>query len=193
MAADLRRFRCALKADADAIVAVTNEAFQADAYFKLPEFHNRFSLTQVEKMMSAEQGVFLVAEASSGDLLGSIYLTWEIESSGPTVTFVGHFSAVSVRLACEKRGIGRGLVAAAESFLLDLAQSKSMSMSKESSVAMEMGVINLRADLFPFYEKQGYVQGERLPHSEELSRIILPERIDEVFCMAMRKNLSPSS
>ena len=52
---------------------------------------------------------------------------------------------------------------------------------------MEMGVINLRTDLFPWYEKQGYKILHEIPNDEEVSRIVLPEL--NVYCILMRKQI----
>ena len=51
---------------------------------------------------------------------------------------------------------------------------------------MEMGVINQRKDLFPWYEGQGYkVIGEIRPNDAELLRICLDEV--DICCVLMRK------
>lgn len=55
-------------------------------------------------------------------------------------------------------------------------------------VNMEMGVINQRKDLFPWYEGQGYVViGEIKPNDEELLRICLDEC--DICCILMRKHI----
>lgn len=57
-----------------------------------------------------------------------------------------------------------------------------------SKIIGEMGVINLRKDLFPWYEKMGYeVIGEIRPNDAEVSRIILDDL--DVCCILMRKVL----
>ena len=172
------QYRVATKDDAEAVRAVTNEAFMADAFFKLPEYHQRFTAAAVDELMSAPRSVFIVAVSPDGVVRGSIHLEWQVEEEQT----VGHFSAVSVLRAFEKQGVGRGLVRAAEEYLLALDCA-----SAATSVVIEMGVINLRADLFPFYEKQGYITGARLPHTDELSRICLPEL--DVFLVQMAKRL----
>jgi len=61
-----------------------------------------------------------------------------------------------------------------------------------SEVVGEMGVINLRKDLFPWYEKMGYVViGEIRPNDAEVSRIILEEL--DVCCILMRKVLKTAT
>ncbi len=58
-------------------------------------------------------------------------------------------------------------------------------------VWMEMGVINQREDLFPWYQTQGYSCVHRLPRDLELQRIV-SDGLD-VHCILMRKDLSPES
>lgn len=56
-------------------------------------------------------------------------------------------------------------------------------------VVMEMGVINQRADLFPWYEKQGYsIVGEIRPNDPEIQRIVRDDM--DIFCILMRKVLT---
>lgn len=50
-----------------------------------------------------------------------------------------------------------------------------------------MGVINQREDLFPWYEMQGYKTIGKLPHDEELARIV-KDGVD-IYCVLMRKQL----
>jgi hypothetical protein len=83
-----------------------------------------------------------------------------------------------------KRGIGKTIIQATEKYLLEVA----LSSTKIMKVTIQMGVINLRKDLFSWYEKQGYsVVGEIRPNDEELSRIILDDL--DVCCVLMTKSL----
>ena len=168
--------------DAAAVMRVTNLAFQADTFFKKREYWDRFDLATVEGMMASERGVFLLWEEQQ-EVVGSIYVDWDALNEGKQQRLVGHISAVSVLPSFGRRGLGKALVRAAEEHLLHVA-----SACKASSVAMEMGVINLRKDLFPFYEQQGYVTaGEMRPNNAELARIVLPEL--DVCCVRMTKEL----
>jgi len=93
----------------------------------------------------------------------------------------------------EKRGIGKTLVKAVETQLQEIAQSEfaaatSNTNSPVLSVNMEMGVINQRKDLFPWYEGQGYQVIEALPHDAELQRICLED--SDVHCILMRKQFN---
>ncbi len=87
------------------------------------------------------------------------------------------------------RGIGKLLVKSAEAHLLAVKDSM-ISENPESQIVkivMEMGVINQRTDLFPWYERQGYLSVGPLPHDAELARIVL-DGVD-VYCVLMRKVL----
>ncbi len=53
---------------------------------------------------------------------------------------------------------------------------------------LEMGVINQRKDLFPWYEKQGFTAFEEIFDSE-LDKVVLDELRGKVFCILMRKHL----
>lgn len=185
--------RRALSSEATAVKDVINAAFQADAFFKKPEYQNRFALEEVKRMMDRKDGAFLVCvkqEEGEGDakvdpvIMGSLRLEWELRSAGSEEELVGHFSAVSVLNQYASRGIGKSLVLAAEECLVEEAQRQGC---PKAGVVMEIGVINLRRELFHWYEALGYLTGKPLPHSEELRRIILPSL--DVFCIGMSKRL----
>ena len=167
------------------VMKCTNDAFMADSFFKKEEFHQRFTISDVEEHMRNSNSLFLIAssEAEPGRIVGSILMNWTSSISNNFETFVGHFSAVSVPPAFAKRGIGKKLVQTAEQKLLEISTKSTL----PSKVVMEMGVINLREDLFPWYESQGYSKHERLPDSDELARIKLDEV--EVYCILMQKQL----
>lgn len=105
----------------------------------------------------------------------------------------GKFSAVSVPTKFEKRGIGKTLVKAIETQLQEIAHKELAAITNDTrsptlSVNMEMGVINQRKDLFPWYEGQGYkVIGEIKPNDAELLRICLDDF--DICCILMRKQL----
>jgi hypothetical protein len=66
--------------------------------------------------------------------------------------------------------------------------AKNAGLATGSAVVMEMGVINMREDLFPWYEKQDYkVIGDIRPNGEEIERIKLEEM--DICCVLMRKEL----
>lgn len=69
------------------IVELSNEAFLADAYFKKPEHHLRFSEESVSKMIEDLNSAFLLCCDSQLDntLVGSLYLQWEVQEDADYV------------------------------------------------------------------------------------------------------------
>jgi len=99
----------------------------------------------------------------------------------------GKFSAVSVVNAWEKKGVGKALIQAVEKHTIDFSQSATAALKEKyaslfpadsseitltiTNALTEMGVINHRKDLFPWYEKMGYKILGELPRDEDLNRI----------------------
>jgi GNAT superfamily N-acetyltransferase len=149
--------------DEDSITRVTNEAFMHDAFFKLPEYVVRFGSSSVKENMAKPNARFFVFEdAEDGQLVGSIFMSWEVTED----RIVGNFSAVSVLDNQTRKGIGRQLVAYAEEFLCAL----------EGPVTrvLEAGVINLREDLFVWYGKQGFATVRENKGDKEVTMISKP-------------------
>ena len=168
------------------IVSLTNLAFSKDAFFKREEYHNRFTEEDVLEMMTTEEnGCFLIAikeedgEEDNDEVYGSLYLKWNKEGKDK---LVGHFSAVSVNPLYEKRGIGGQLIKAAEDKLRTVALEFACRL-----IVIEMGVINQRADLFPWYMKQGFKIIGEIRDDPELARIILPKM--DVYLVLMSKEV----
>ena len=94
----------------------------------------------------------------------------------------------------EKKGIGKYLVASAENYLIDQSKlicDRSNKAHDQCSLTIGMGVVNVRSDLFPWYQKQGYeIVGEI--HDDPDFRIIVREDLD-VYCILMRKQLKTIS
>ena len=65
---------------------------------------------------------------------------------------------------------------AAEKHLLSLAAAN----DAKQSVNIQMGVINLREDLFAWYKSQGFEIVDKLPNDPELLRIIRDDLLDQV-------------
>ena len=154
-------------------------------------------------------------DQSKTKVVGSIFVVlsydwkpaFKSEVGNPRVIrlkLIGRFSAVSVVDRCTRRGIGRKLVAAAESYAVEYANDllekekkhriedvfgdPSMHIDTRLNVYMEMGVINARTDLFPWYQKQGYVQKGKLPVNDEVGRIVSDDW-KHIHCILMRKEL----
>lgn len=92
-----------------------------------------------------------------------------------------------------RQGIGKFLVKCAEEYILAKQIEINSKITHENDriihASMEMGVINVREDLFPWYESQGYIKGIEIhPNDAELTRIITPGM--DVFCILMKKTLN---
>ena len=89
-----------------------------------------------------------------------------------------------------KQGIGGRLVFEAESFVREKADAYFISLNnmlERRAIIMEMGVVNVRHDLFPWYEKQGYKIIEDIRDDPEFEAIVAEGQ--DVFCILMRKIL----
>ena len=74
---------------------------------------------------------------------------------------------------------------AVESKILTVAHKEAAAM-----VVLQMGVINLREDLFPWYESQGFRRLHEIrPNDPEVELITLDELKDQVCCVLMEKEL----
>lgn len=170
------------------VMSVSNEAFLVDSFFKPPQHHIRFpSLSSIESMYNKKDTVILIAKATNDErtVFGSIMLEWEevsTEQAEQQHCLIGHFSAVSVPDRYGNRGIGKALVKGAEDFILNMAKSR------HGRVLMEMGVVNLRRVLFPWYESQGYqFVREIRPNADDFASLIVPDL--DVCLILMRKEL----
>ena len=75
----------ASKLHVQSITDVTNEAFVVDRFFKKPNYFNRFEVEDVEKLMTKENSLFLIATNESKEfssyngVVGSIFLHFDID------------------------------------------------------------------------------------------------------------------
>ena len=154
-------------------------------------------------------------DSTKTKVVGSIFVVldydwkpaYKSEIGNPKVIrlrLTGRFSAVSVVDRCTRRGIGKKLVAAAEAYAVEYATDMmekerrhraedvfgdpTMHIDTRLNVYMEMGVINARMDLFPWYQKQGYVKLHKLPLDKEIERICSDDW-KHICCILMRKEL----
>lgn len=70
--------------DIDTIMELTNDAFIADAFFKKPEYHQRFDAATVKQMIEDDNSRFVIATQNINGVetkCGSIFLHWAIEST----------------------------------------------------------------------------------------------------------------
>jgi ribosomal protein S18 acetylase RimI-like enzyme len=118
-------------ADVDAIVRIVNAAFEIEREFREGD---RTSAADIRLLMVRE--TFLVA-ADAGTLVGAV----EVRVDGTR----GYFGMLAVDEAARRAGVGRALVAAAEEFC-----------RRAGCTRMTMSTGEDRAELIPYYEKQGY-------------------------------------
>lgn len=197
--------RFATSDDVESIVSCTNDAYVADAFFKKAVYHDRFTANDVMEMISSPNSAFIVATRCSDPdklICGSLYLQWECklaESNFERTKVVGKFSAVAVSRSSQRNGVGKLLIHSAEKIVLHSANDDAekmlvingndkISTSNSLSAEITMGVINLREDLFPWYQAQGFTVEEQMPWDAELSRII-SEGYEHVCLIRMRKTL----
>jgi GNAT superfamily N-acetyltransferase len=157
-------FRAAGPADVSAIVTLVNEAYLVEAFF----IHGpRTDEREIAGLL--ETGGFLLAEGPDG-LEGCIY----VEPRGT----VGYFGLLSVATLGRGRGLGRRLIAAAEA-----------SLRGARCQIVEILVVNLRKELFPFYAALGYAEAgaAAFPENEK------PRLLIACHFVVMRKVLEATS
>ena len=131
MAAEMS-IREATEADIPVLVPLVNRAFEIERFFSGAD---RTDAEEMRRMMS--EGTFLVSENEQG-AAGCVY----VKINGTA----GYFGMLAVDPNRQKRGLGAKLIAVAEEF----ARQRGCS-------AMEITVVNIRPELFPYYRKLGYV------------------------------------
>jgi GNAT superfamily N-acetyltransferase len=130
--ADAHTIREATEADVPVLVPLVNRAFEIEKFFSGAD------RTDAEEMLRLmEDGVYLVSEDEDGPL-GCVY----VKINGGA----GYFGMLAVDPRRQKSGMGAKLIAAAEDFA-----------RKRGCSVMEITVVNVRPELFPYYRKLGYV------------------------------------
>ena len=135
-------FRFALGTDAPALAALINQAFTVERFFIDGD---RTDEAEVGGML--QRGRFLVAE-EGGRVVGCVY----VEVRGER----GYFGLLAVAPDCQKGGLGRRLVGAAE----ERARQAGCRF-------MDLQVVDLRAELPPFYRGLGYRETGTAPFPAE--------------------------
>ena len=123
--------RTATEADFEALLRLTNRAFEVERFFKAED---RLDVASLRSYF--EKGNFLVLEEDR-HLVASVY----VERNGDRA----YLGLLAVDPAQRKRGLGSRLTAAAEEFARELGAR-----------FMDLTVVNLRTELPPMYEKLGY-------------------------------------
>jgi GNAT superfamily N-acetyltransferase len=139
--------RPATGADAAALMALINRAFEVERFFLV---HERVTLAQVVSALG--RGTFLLLEADSA-LQGAVFC----EMGGEIAPGVGRIGMLSVEPDLQGKGIGRRLVAEAESFF----RNRGCAFS-------ELRIVDLRRELPPFYRKLGYVEVATEPFPDQI-------------------------
>jgi len=138
--------REASEADIPLLVSLVNRAFEIEKFFSGAD---RTDAEEMLRMMA--DGTYLVSEDEQGPL-GCVY----VKINGAA----GYFGMLAVDPQQQKRGMGAKLIAAAEDFA-----------RKRACSVMEITVVNIRPELFPYYRKRGYVdvgpEGRRAVHKRE--------------------------
>jgi hypothetical protein len=137
-----------------------------------------------------------IAYNATENIAGCCYLTWSTERNEEgKLIIIGKLSAVAVAKMYTKKGVGKRLVKAAEDMLKMKAQEEiklqALDNQDQVEVRMEVGVINARHDLFPWYQGQGYtLLNEKMPTDDDFDKIILPNLKGKIFCVKFVKNIS---
>ena len=145
----LTHLRTARAAEAAAIAALVNAAFQVEAFFKRGD---RTDAGDIGNMM--QRGEFLVLDHSEapdapGTGLAACVYT---RTNGDR----GYFGMLSIDPRSQGRGLGRSIIAAVES-----------RFRAQGCRAVDIHVVNLRQELPPFYERLGYVPSGTLPFPDD--------------------------
>ena len=167
------RFRVAVQADVDAIVALTESAYRGDA--SRVGWTTEADLLDGQRTDAAEvtalvtnPGVRLLLAERDGQLLASCV----VERLSGEHAGDGYFGMFSVRPDAQGNGTGRALLGEAERVARDELRCR----------VMRMSVIDARAELIAWYERRGYGRtGEHKPFPYGDLRFGIPKRDDLRF------------
>jgi GNAT superfamily N-acetyltransferase len=127
---------------ADTIAAIVNRAFSVEGWFVDGD---RTTPADIDVLLQSPPGVFFVARDGE-TWVGCVYA----EQPSPVRGYIGLLAVLPER---HGEGIGPRLMNMAEQYLAGLGCH-----------AIDITVVNLRTDLFPFYERRGYgVSGDVVP------------------------------
>ena len=149
------RVRIAQKEDAESITSIINSAFR-----RAEEFFVDGDRIDVESVLNfLKTGKFLLAESES-TLLGCVFIeprTASGDLSSACFEDSAYLGLLSVDPAHQQCGLGSVLMDAAEEYCRGLGAN-----------FMNIKVVNLREELFPYYRKRGYVEIGTSPFPEEV-------------------------
>jgi GNAT superfamily N-acetyltransferase len=130
--------RTAQLEDAGNIARLVNVAFRPERFFIDAD---RTNPEKIRALMP--KGQFLLTE-EAGVLVGCVYVELRDER--------GYFGLLAVDPALQRSGLGSRLVATAEEYC-----------RSAGCRFMDLTIVNLRAELPPFYQRLGYVESGTLP------------------------------
>ena len=136
--------RIAEPSDARQIMAVINSAFRVAEEFFCGE--DRITLEEVERLFTT--GTFLIAEIDRV-LAGCVYVELRDDRS--------YLGLLSVDPSQQQSGMGSFLLNAGEKYCRE-----------HGATFMDIYLVNLRTELFPFYRKRGYVETGTHPFPPEV-------------------------
>ena len=168
----------AKQADAVALAALINSAYRGDSSRRgwTTEADlidgTRIDAPALEEIIGSPGKAVLVLRAQTG-LFGCV----QVERKDAETAYIG---MVTIRPTLQGSGIGRQLLAAAETF----------ARAEYGSRATEMTVIEVREELIAWYERRGYVAtGETRPFPYHDERFGIPKSPD-LRMIVMRKVLA---
>ena len=146
---EISGLRPAHPADAPAITAVINLAFQKESSFKKGD---RIDEQQVREKMST--GSFYVVE-NEGVISACIYIeTASADSSGlASGPNAGYIGMLAVHPSLQGRGLGRKLMTFGEAEL-----------QRRDVTHIQLRIVNLRTELLDFYSRLGYRETGTAPY-----------------------------
>ena len=147
--------------DIPEIVRVTNLAYVVEAFCLRGE---RTDEADVRTRMG--EGLFLVCEGEPDRLLGSVFLS--------IAEGRGYLGTLAVDPACQGQGLAQSLVAAVETHC-----------RAAGCTHLDLSVVNLRRELFPYYAKLGFLPTAVLPFPRA-EKVITP-----LHLVQMSKALGP--
>jgi GNAT superfamily N-acetyltransferase len=146
--------RTAAEADFPRMIPLINDAFAVETFLD----GTRTDASRIAEM--TKTGEYLIAEDEAGEIVASVY----VELRGDR----GYFGMLAVDPGRQGTGLGRLMVDAAEEYC-----------RVRGCLLMEISVLSLRPELFPFYGKLGYVEAYHEP-------FIYPHRLKEgLECVAI--------
>jgi GNAT superfamily N-acetyltransferase len=143
-AALVRLVNCENEDEVIALTGLLNRAFAVENFFLV---RNHVEREQVKR--AAKSGTFLRME-QNGEMVGTVYCSCQGEC--------GLLGMLAVEPKKQGLGFGRLLVQEAEQFL-----------RRHGCHRAELRVVNLRAELLPFYRKLGYKETRLEPFPPEIS------------------------